>query len=71
MVFFWGPPAVGKSTVAKIIAQKTNYHYIDYEEFGKEHKCKTQQEITNHLIEYCTSTPHMCIVVDSFFVDAK
>ena len=35
MVFFWGPPAVGKSTVAKIIANKTNYHYIDYEEFGK------------------------------------
>jgi broad-specificity NMP kinase len=71
LIFFWGPPAVGKSTVAKQLAAKTKYLYIDFEKFVKDNRLKTDQEKTNKLIEYCDTVPHMCIVVDSFFTDAR
>lgn len=30
-----GPPAVGKSTVSKILSEKLKYLYIDLEEFSR------------------------------------
>ena len=29
-MIFWGPPGVGKTTLAKIIAQTTKAHFIDF-----------------------------------------
>lgn len=69
LIFFWGPPGVGKSSAAQALHKKTGYLYVDFEEFARQHKCKTQQEKTNKFIQYCNTVPHKCIVVDSFFTD--
>jgi adenylate kinase family enzyme len=36
VIFFYGPPCVGKTDAAKRIASKIKYHYIDLEEFDKQ-----------------------------------
>ncbi|KRX00815.1 P-loop containing nucleoside triphosphate hydrolase [Pseudocohnilembus persalinus] len=71
LIFFMGPPATGKTSVAKILSQKLKYLFVDIEEFYKQYKCKTQEDLSNALMHYCSSVPHNCIIFDGFFHSSK
>lgn len=41
LIFFFGAPVLGKSSVAKSLAKRIDYTYIDLEAFYKFYKCTT------------------------------
>jgi len=41
VVFFYGPPCVGKTSVARLVCAELQYFYLSLEDFGKAHKCRT------------------------------
>lgn len=36
-MIFWGPPGVGKTTLARVIAHQTRAAFIDFSEIGRAH----------------------------------
>jgi adenylate kinase len=44
LIAITGTPGVGKSTVAKILAEKLGYEYIDLKEFALEHNIGEEKE---------------------------
>lgn len=67
LIFFFGAPVLGKSTVAKSLAKRIDYTYIDLEAFYKYYKCNTQEKKLNSLIEYLSNSPNRNFIIDSFF----
>eukprot|EP00825_Cyclidium_porcatum_P024772 TRINITY_DN2712_c0_g1_i1.p1 TRINITY_DN2712_c0_g1~~TRINITY_DN2712_c0_g1_i1.p1 ORF type:complete len:1021 (-),score=266.12 TRINITY_DN2712_c0_g1_i1:130-3192(-) len=71
LIFFMGPPAVGKSTCAQELAKKIKYSYISLDAFKKQNKCKDETEMTDKLIKYLDSMPSKNAIIDGFFLNPK
>lgn len=71
LIFFMGPPAVGKSSCALELSKKIKYFYISLDLFAKQNKCKDEIELTDRLIKYLDSMPYKNAIIDNFFLDPK
>ena len=71
IIFIVGPPAVGKTSIAKKLSELIKYVYIDLEQFYRDYKCKTDTEKTNALIYYLDNIHHQCVIIDSFFTNSE
>ncbi len=52
LIFFMGPPCVGKTETAKILHKKMGFHYVNLKEFFKTQKCKDEIDQNNKLMEF-------------------
>ena len=50
VIFFYGGPCLGKSTVAEKLANRMFYKYINLEKFFEEFLCTTNEEKVNALM---------------------
>jgi adenylate kinase family enzyme len=70
LIFLYGAPCTGKSTVAKSICQATGYKYLNLKAFYEQNKCINDNDKINKLMKYLAATTYRNFIVDSF-LDTK
>ena len=67
LIFFYGPPSTGKTTIAKILCEQLNYFYLNLEEFFTFHNLHDDISKSNKLLEFFDNTSEKNFIIDSFF----
>ena len=70
LIFLYGAPVTGKSTIAKLICKATGYKYLDLREFYSQNQCQNDNDKINKLMKYLSQTTYRNFIVDSF-LDSK
>lgn len=71
IIFFFGAPATAKKSLAKYLAHKISYQYINFEEFFAKHHPMDEIQKVNHLITYLRNSPNNNFVFSSFFPSSQ
>lgn len=66
MIFLYGAPCTGKSTVARQLCEATGYRYFSLAEFWRANSCASDVDKLNKLMRFFGETAERNFVVDSY-----
>lgn len=71
VIFLYGAPCLGKTILARKMAEKLGYTYFDLHSFYKNRKLVGEEERVNAFMKTLQENSDVNFIVDSFFENAK